>query len=180
MAHPDEKRWVDVIFPHPPLRQLTYEVPDRLREELKLTRWVSEYYLAFWGDVIRTALPPGIHRQTRIVISPRENTTTTEGVLSEMEETIIGHVRDKRKMTLRALEKKTGQHGLRYALRKLEKLGLLETETVLEEAPVQIQSEKWVSLSGEIRPDEIQSLRKRKFVGMCIRMSNSSLPDRSD
>ncbi len=32
---------------------------------LELTRWVADYYLCPWGEVIRTALPPGIDSLTR-------------------------------------------------------------------------------------------------------------------
>ena len=39
------------------------------RHLLALTRWVSEYYLCPWGEVIRTALPPGIDALTRRLIS---------------------------------------------------------------------------------------------------------------
>jgi primosomal protein N' (replication factor Y) len=35
-------------------------VPFVTPELLELTRWVSEYYLAPWGEVIKAALPPGI------------------------------------------------------------------------------------------------------------------------
>jgi primosomal protein N' (replication factor Y) len=35
---------------------------------LELTRWVAEYYLCSWGEVIRTALPPGIDTLTRQVV----------------------------------------------------------------------------------------------------------------
>lgn len=35
-------------------------VPLVTPELLELTRWVAEYYLAPWGEVIKAALPPGI------------------------------------------------------------------------------------------------------------------------
>jgi primosomal protein N' (replication factor Y) len=35
---------------------------------LALTRWAAEYYLCPWGEVIRTALPPGIDSFTRRVV----------------------------------------------------------------------------------------------------------------
>lgn len=34
---------------------------------LQLTRWVAQYYMCPWGEVIRTALPPGIDALTRRV-----------------------------------------------------------------------------------------------------------------
>ena len=35
-------------------------IPLVTPELLQLTRWVAEYYLAPWGEVIKAALPPGI------------------------------------------------------------------------------------------------------------------------
>jgi len=35
---------------------------------LALTEWVANYYVCSWGDVIRTALPPGIDTATRQVV----------------------------------------------------------------------------------------------------------------
>jgi primosomal protein N' (replication factor Y) len=35
---------------------------------LQLTRWVSDHYLASWGLVIRTSLPPGIDRSTARIV----------------------------------------------------------------------------------------------------------------
>jgi primosomal protein N' (replication factor Y) (superfamily II helicase) len=39
------------------------------RHLLALTRWAAEYYLCPWGEVIRTALPPGIDALTRRLVS---------------------------------------------------------------------------------------------------------------
>jgi len=43
-----------------PIVQLVDEQPLLSEEMLKLTRWVSEYYFAPWGEVIRAALPAGM------------------------------------------------------------------------------------------------------------------------
>ena len=40
---------------------------------LELSRWVAEYYLCPWGEVIRTALPPGIDTLTRRIANVTEN-----------------------------------------------------------------------------------------------------------
>ncbi|MFQ5839598.1 MAG: primosomal protein N' [Candidatus Methylomirabilales bacterium] len=37
-------------------------------ELLALTRWVADYYMAAWGEVIRSALPPGIDAATRRLV----------------------------------------------------------------------------------------------------------------
>jgi primosomal protein N' (replication factor Y) len=41
-------------------KEILDAVPLVTPELLQLTRWVSEYYLAPWGEVIKAALPPGI------------------------------------------------------------------------------------------------------------------------
>ena len=41
-------------------REILDVVPLVTPELLQLTRWVAEYYLAPWGEVIKAALPPGI------------------------------------------------------------------------------------------------------------------------
>ncbi|MFB3816646.1 MAG: primosomal protein N' [Candidatus Methylomirabilales bacterium] len=57
--------------PHPPvadlkaLREILDPEPLLDSHLLRLTRWAADYYLAPWGEVIRTALPPGIDSFTR-------------------------------------------------------------------------------------------------------------------
>ncbi len=41
-------------------REILDVIPLVTTELLQLTRWVAEYYLAPWGEVIKAALPPGI------------------------------------------------------------------------------------------------------------------------
>ncbi len=41
-------------------REILDLVPLVTAEILELTRWVSEYYLAPWGEVLKAALPPGV------------------------------------------------------------------------------------------------------------------------
>jgi primosomal protein N' (replication factor Y) len=48
-------------------------VPLVTRELLELTRWVADYYLGAWGEVIKAALPPGISPTIDrfLVLSPK-------------------------------------------------------------------------------------------------------------
>jgi primosomal protein N' (replication factor Y) (superfamily II helicase) len=50
------------------LREILDAEPLLDRHLLELTRWISDYYLCPWGDVIRVALPPGIDALTRQVV----------------------------------------------------------------------------------------------------------------
>ncbi len=39
--------------------------PVASAQMIELTRWVADYYLASWGEVLRAALPPGINMESR-------------------------------------------------------------------------------------------------------------------
>jgi primosomal protein N' (replication factor Y) len=51
-----------------PLREILDAEPLLDAHLLDLTRWVADYYLCPWGEVIRSALPPGIDSLTRQVV----------------------------------------------------------------------------------------------------------------
>ena len=57
-------------------------VPLVTPELLELTRWVAEYYLAPWGEVIKAALPPGISPTIDPFLSITEAGRTELGKLS--------------------------------------------------------------------------------------------------
>lgn len=60
---------------------------------LELTKWISEYYLAPWGEVLRAALPPGIsmesRRFVRITGDGRDELAAGAGALSEVRRRVL-------------------------------------------------------------------------------------------
>ncbi len=50
-------------------REILDVVPLVTTEILELTRWVSEYYLAPWGEVLKAALPPGVNPRVEQLLS---------------------------------------------------------------------------------------------------------------
>jgi primosomal protein N' (replication factor Y) len=50
-------------------REILDSLPLVTAEILELTRWVSEYYLAPWGEVLKAALPPGVSPRVEQVLS---------------------------------------------------------------------------------------------------------------
>jgi primosomal protein N' (replication factor Y) len=104
-------------------------VPLVTPELLELTRWVAEYYLAPWGEVIKAALPPGIsptieqfvsitaNGRAELTRSPSDDTPTAKRrllqLLSELEE-----------VSLAAVSAEFGSAASRLA-RELEREGFL-------------------------------------------------------
>jgi primosomal protein N' (replication factor Y) (superfamily II helicase) len=201
--------FVDVVFPAPPHRILTYSVPDRFRDSLrcghrvlvplgkrrvpgfvvafrekcqlteiksiedimdpdplftedllKLTRWVSDYYLASWGETLRTALPPGLAGTSQLLIEKIAD-ASSHLTLSDIEKALLERMPLNRPMKLRELEKKAGERNLRQIVNRLERLGLLKQEYLLETSGASIKTEKWVSLKEGPTEEDLTLLRKR-------------------
>ncbi len=60
---------------------------------LELTKWIADYYLAPWGEVLRAALPPGINMESRRFVSitgeGRDALSSGGGGLSEKRRGIL-------------------------------------------------------------------------------------------
>jgi primosomal protein N' (replication factor Y) len=101
---------------------------------IELTRWVSDYYLAPWGEVLKSALPPGINMESRRCVR-----VTSEGVaalrcgvpgLTERRRRILEAVSEREKATvataLRAAGVPRGSHSDIDALVRAGHLELFE------------------------------------------------------
>ncbi len=140
----------DIIDPYPLL------TPDLM----ELTRWVSEYYISSWGEVIRAALPPGIHRKSKLVIKAVKDTVPEESI-SETQKLILSHLKKSKRISLMWLERKLEKKGVRFEVMALKKKGLIDIEQILEEPKAKVRSEMWVSLVKFLNKDELQSITKR-------------------
>ena len=122
---PDGSRTVD--FRTKPVRDFPDPGPVFDRAMLDLTRWVSEYYLASWGETLRTALPQGIEQKSRWVVRPRSE--SPHGVASLLAESAPAQARllkliaDRGEMTLGQIRQHYRQAEFRTALRSLEAQG---------------------------------------------------------
>lgn len=210
MNFPVNKKWVDIVFLHPPWQRFTYQIPERFNHEinlgyrvlvplgrrkmtgfvidfvdspgieelreiedmldpyplltsdlLKLTQWISTYYFTSWGEVIKAALPPGIHRKHRRIVRFCDKNEIDKESLSRNQEIVLSYVSKVKKISFENLQKKYGEINIRSILRELEKLQLIQIEYVLENVNVQIKSEKWISLVADVELPDVQVLKRR-------------------
>ncbi len=106
-------------------------IPLVTPELLQLTRWVAEYYLAPWGEVIKAALPPGISptmeqflsltAKGRVELSkpPSGNAPTTK-------ERLLRLLGESEEVSLPVISGQLGNAQAAKAARELERDGLLE------------------------------------------------------
>lgn len=91
---------------------------------LKLSQWVSQYYLSPVGEVMATILPPSLRAETQRIILPRPGEFPVAGGL---EGKILTEVRKKKgRMTIKTLARRFPGGGLYQALNRLASMGAVE------------------------------------------------------
>lgn len=87
---------------------------------LRLTKWMAEYYLADWGDILKAALPPGLDVQPKTLIA------ATDQGKAKPHHPILQILAEKEILPLQELYRLFGQKGTYSQIRNLEKEGGLE------------------------------------------------------
>lgn len=114
-----------VLDTHPIIRNI----------QLRLWRWISEYYLCPIGDVMRAALPSGlkVENETTVECNPDMDADEAASVLSERELSVWQILDHKGKMNLQALAKETSLTSVGAVTnRMIEKGALIISERLVE------------------------------------------------
>ena len=128
---PDETSLVESEIKE--LEELLDPVPLVTRELLEITRWVSEYYAAPWGEVIKAALPPGITAGIELMLSltvdGRERLNSLSGSEElELENHTLALIGAAGELSLTALAKNLGKARASRVVQTLISEGLIETQ----------------------------------------------------
>lgn len=151
-------------------------------EMLELTKWISEYYFCPWGEVLRSALPAGIHTETqrRIVLrEPRQGGLFEDSVsLDPPNAEILQLLSEKGQTGFRELRRLVGPSDLYARVRELERRGLVEIRHELKRPKVSVRRERMVRLVFEDRRElglQIEALSKRAPKGArCLQLLSES------
>ena len=140
------------------VEEIIDEIPSFSRDMLKLTRWISEYYMCPWGLVLKAALPTGMSPKTLIKIS-----LTKE--LDDYDVEKFGGQSTKRKMFLNYLRQHSEPVSLAYLKKKLRmpylndfleslaQSGIIKVEAGLTKS-ASVKNQKGVRLTEEYFSDE--------------------------
>jgi len=114
-----------------PVTDVLDSIPTFSDNMLALTRWIAEYYLTPWGEVLRAATPQGLTIQTnRTAILRAED---VESFISSLrssaasQKAILSTLQKEHAMSVAGLQKKTGIRSLNAVLHQLEARGWVET-----------------------------------------------------
>jgi len=95
-------------------------------ELLDLTKWISDYYMAPWGEVMRAALPAGAQAPSRLFIHVNDSPVNAPTGLSASRKALLAKLTGKKNVPFDRLQKGTGN--VRADLAVLEKEGFLRLE----------------------------------------------------
>ncbi len=199
------KEFCDVAFPIPVHRQFTYEIPNDLREAVKigarvtapfrkrfvtgvivgfpdktdiedlkpihdvideepifsdailrLTKWISDYYLSSWGEGLKAASPTGTSVESTQVVRLLKSEAYPR---NETRQKIVTALRDKQELTVKQLAKKVGLGGIRYHVGKLQADGVVEVSEKINEPRVSIRYESYVQFTEKYdAPEKISDV----------------------
>lgn len=101
---------------------------------LKLTRWISEYYMTSWGETLKSALPPGFYSQstTKICLTPdaAANPGILHAVKSKRQFELIKYLMDNPGfVAISVIEKSLDIKISSSQLHSLQNAGIIETES---------------------------------------------------
>jgi primosomal protein N' (replication factor Y) len=115
------------------VEQILDSIPLVTPEVLQITRWVSEYYAAPWGEVIKAALPPGISASIEqfLRITPKGHAHLKEmpvrGASAAGGQT-LRMIAEAEEVPFEEVAKALGRGRAAKSVRTLQKEGLIDTE----------------------------------------------------
>jgi primosomal protein N' (replication factor Y) len=134
------------------IREVLDASPIMSDELLGLCQWISSYYLAPLGEVLRTAVPHGFAATSKRLVVPTPRLTPdfvrTGLSASRKRSAILQILLDRGPLLSTDLQKLADARNIRPILRQLEEEGLVTTEDVLPRPRVKPRTERIVLLEG--------------------------------
>lgn len=133
-------------------------------ELLSLTQWIADYYRCSWGEAIKAALPAGLDDESQ------EHLTLTEAGIRAMETqscpknalTVLQIVQDKRRITLKQIERAMGKDFSPSLVTRLKNEDLLVGASTIKRSKISYRFDKSARIIPPVRsPEEIKLLFRR-------------------
>ena len=133
-----------------PLLDVLDSRPTFSDEMLKLTRWIAEYYMAPWGDVLKAASPQGTsagsRRIVRLVAENVEELLASTKTSARKQHAILQALSEAGKLTPSQLQKRTNTKSILAVLNDLQQRGWITIEEDVR-ASTRPKTEKVLQLS---------------------------------
>lgn len=138
------------------------EEPSLTPELLRLTKWIADYYVCGWGEVVKAALPTGTDVEGDYIV--RSVSLVPNGAADKLTQRIVRYVSGHDQVDLSALRKEVRGATLPL-LRRMELHGYVTLERETSRARVRVKREKYVRLAGSYQSPETRAALKGQLKG---------------
>jgi primosomal protein N' (replication factor Y) len=128
-------------------KEILDAIPLVTPELLELTRWVSDYYLAPLGEVIKAALPPGITPRMEQFLSLTDTGRAALHEASGEIAAVLVKVAEVESISLTTLQKQSDNARIPRLVREMEREGLIEIAQRRGGEPVKAKYQRHVRLT---------------------------------
>ncbi|GBE27633.1 primosomal protein N' [bacterium BMS3Bbin03] len=129
------------------------EAPIFSAEMLQLARWIADYYLSSWGEVLAAALPKGINleskRLIRLVGEWRAEQLKSTKDISENQRKILQALFNHGALRFRQLQNKINSKSFSYNLSRLQQKGYISVQEIVERARTRVRTMNFIQISPE-------------------------------
>ena len=130
-------------------------------ELLQLTKWISDYYLGFWGQSVQLALPRGLEYKTKRVIDLVKGYDPDEYQLTERQKFLYDIIAFEPGKSTTFYKTKFGSGSFYYLLNSLKNKGLLHIRDSEAVQPVRRLKKRFITVNESIDRD-LKCFRNRE------------------
>lgn len=127
--------------------------PILRRPQLRFWQWMANYYLCRLGDVYKAALPSGLKIESETSVTRNPDFETDVPLKPNEQVVLYAFAKEKEKLTLSDLEKKTGLRNIVPIVASLMAKGAVEVNEELKRGYVP-KTETYVRLASEYKQEE--------------------------
>jgi len=132
------------------------KAPVVTSQQLRLWRWIADYYMCSLGDVYKAALPSGMKLESETVIVLNEGYEAT-CPLTDRENIVFTAIEREKEINILALQKACGLNSVLPVVTSLMAKGLVSVKESLR-VGYRPKTEVMVRLAGDLRPDHLNTL----------------------
>jgi primosomal protein N' (replication factor Y) len=124
---------------------------------LALTEWMASYYMATWGETLRSALPRALQAGSvqTVELTPEGRSVAASDARTAIENRLLTALHQHRSLTLKQLQRHITTPGLRSALQRLAAAGMVEVSQKVATPKVHESTEHVFELA--LPPEEVKT-----------------------
>jgi primosomal protein N' (replication factor Y) len=155
--------------------------PPVTPELLELTRWIAEYYLAPWGEVLKSSLPAGINAEAEVVLGITDDgrralaEARANGRKLTSKQEALALVAEHGSLSARELARTFDKPRARSLARALERAGLVSIRHRMQSAVVRPKRQQAVRLCEGLAPDGRALTAPQERVLAALKASDETL-----